>query len=219
MAIILAVTLGILKTDFLEDEKWLSSILPNVERTQNALVSPPAAPKPLFLDDLGSHQLPGRDAQTPHVRQNWALLLCCGSSLGKVVRAGWMGALLQTAGRGTVCSRAGGVRAFDTHPPSALQSTLSGGHPRVINSPARCRSRPPPAIWLQRPLTGVHPRGLSETCRAESSCISLHKPLSWDSLSKGTRVGRHAFFQRIVPTQGLNLGLLELLRCRVILYL
>ena len=41
----------------------------------------------------------------------------------------------------------------------------------------------------------------------------------WDSPGKNTGVGCHALLQGIFPTQGSNLHLLCLLRCRQILYL
>ncbi|CAN0517816.1 unnamed protein product [Rangifer tarandus platyrhynchus] len=96
---------------------------------------------------------------------------------GKWSGLGGWGRSCRRQDKGTVCPRAGGARAFDINPPSTLQSTLSDGHPQVINSLAHHRLQWPPALWVQRPLTGVYPRGLSEACRAEGSCISLHKPL------------------------------------------
>lgn len=100
-----------------------------------------------------------------------------GLSFSKWSGLGGWGRSCRWQDKGTVCPRAGGARAFDINPPSALQCTLSGGHPRVIDSLAHRHSQWPPALWVQRPLTGVYPRGLSEACHAEGSRVSLHKPL------------------------------------------
>ena len=60
------------------------------------------------------------------------------------------------------------------------------------------------------------------------SCPALFNPMdcsapgssdNGDSSGKNTGVGCHAFLQGIFPIQGLNLHLLQLLHCRLILYL
>ena len=49
--------------------------------------------------------------------------------------------------------------------------------------------------------------------------VAHQAPCPWDSPGKNTRVGCHALFQGIFPTQGLNPHLLRFLHRRQILYL
>lgn len=117
---------GILKTDFLEGE---SGSLPSSQmwRELRTLWSHPlTAPKPLSLDDSGSHQLPGREAQTPHLRQNWAFPLCCGNRVWGMQSglSGW-GRSCRRQDNGAVCPRAGGAwhsRSPAVHPAGSPRS-------------------------------------------------------------------------------------------------
>ena len=71
-------------------------------------------------------------------------------------------------------------------------------------------------------------------CMRAKSLLSLFNPMTLfnpmdcsppgssdhgDSSGKNSGVGCHAFLQGIFPIQGLNLHLLQLLHCRLILYI
>ena len=78
-------------------------------------------------------------------------------------------------------------------------------------------------VLLRRPTGPFHLRNIGEffpkwsEVKVVQSCPTFHYPMDcpWDSLGQNTEVGSLSLLQGIIPTQGLNPGLLH---CRQILY-